>query len=123
LTFLAQLTVDKDIMQRIQEKVKSDKSIPKWIDTAVDVVAIANRLQALGMAECQYCSNDIVQYAFSKWFTSMINQIEEDPEWFIQQFDKEKFQNHIPCLDELDGNELDDLVPPETIDKSSLLIS
>jgi hypothetical protein len=115
--------VDKDIMQQIQAQVKSnDKSIPKWIDQAVDLIEIANRLQALGTADCQYCSNDIVQYAFSKWFASMINSIEEDPEWFIQQFDKEKFQDHIPCLDELDRNESDDLVPPQIIDKSSLLI-
>ncbi|MCT7971152.1 hypothetical protein [Laspinema olomoucense] len=122
---LAQLTVeDQDIMQRIREKVKNqDKSIPKWIDQAVDVSSVATRLQGLGMMDvCQHIPQSDVEYAFAQWFKSMVNSIEEDPEWFIQKFDSQAFQKHIPCLDELDRNESDDLVPPQTIDKSSLLI-
>lgn len=124
---LAQLTVeDKDIMQRIREKVKQtqNKSIPKWIDQAVDVAAIATRLQGLGMMDvCQSIPKSDVEYAFAQWFASMVDSIEQDPEWFINQFHANKFKNHLPCLDELDRNESSHLVGDENLEKSSLLIS
>ncbi|MCT7965036.1 hypothetical protein NG799_01655 [Laspinema sp. D1] len=101
-------------MQRIVEKVKV-VSIPKWVDQAIDIKAIATRLQAVGIMECQCVPTETVEYAVSEWFKAIVDSIESDPEWFINKFNQEKFRKHIPYPDELEIPEVDDMEIPLTV--------
>lgn len=78
------------------------KPIPQWIEQAIELDSIAEKLQNSGLMDCERIPTEQVKYAAAQWFAAIVDAIEEDPDWFISKFETQKFRDNLPYLDELD---------------------
>jgi len=78
------------IMPQIQQKSQSQ------IETKLDLDLIVERLQADGVLNCDRIPDSQVKQALIHWFNSVIESMNEEPEWWIRNHCTKQFKNHLP---------------------------
>lgn len=78
------------IMQQTQRENQSK------IETKLDLDLIVERLQADGVLNCDRIPPQAIKQALIHWFDSIVESMNEEPEWWIRNHCTKQFKSHLP---------------------------
>jgi hypothetical protein len=61
----------------------------------IDVDVVIERLQLDGVFECDRIPQHLVKQALSKWLSKIEDSINNEPDWWIRQFESKAFKSSI----------------------------
>ncbi|VXD17202.1 hypothetical protein [Planktothrix paucivesiculata] len=61
----------------------------------LDVDLIIERLQSDGVFDCDRIPQHLVKQALSKWLSKIEDSINNEPDWWIRQFESKAFKSSI----------------------------
>ena len=62
----------------------------------LDLDLIVERLQIDGVLDCDRIPPQAIKQALIHWFDSLVESINEEPEWWIRKHCTKQFENHLP---------------------------
>ncbi|MCF3648036.1 hypothetical protein [Planktothrix agardhii] len=61
----------------------------------IDVDVVIERLQLDGVFDCDRIPQHLVKQALSKWLSKIEDSINNEPDWWIRQFESKAFKSSI----------------------------
>lgn len=62
----------------------------------LDLDLIVERLQADGVLNCDRIPPQAIKQALIHWFNSIVESMNEEPDWWIRNQCPKQFENHLP---------------------------
>lgn len=56
---------------------------------------IVEALKDKDFANCAECKGDVVAWAFEKWIEAFLEELEENPQWYLNQGNTNVFKKHL----------------------------
>lgn len=78
-----------------------EQLVLKSIAPLIDLDAIVDRLQAFDCQGCMPFTKEQVKFAFLKWLEKHLDEIESEPQWYVDRNPKH-FDKQMPFPDEYD---------------------